>query len=155
MAVTPYTIDSPMGGYHYGVKQLRNGITIDIPATHPQVFDPSVLESNWNDLDVYDIDTVQKFPLGTVLKQNRRVWMYASFAGTVTVGDMVGLRLTMMATTHWRLWLQMLVLLNLRYPLQVQAQTLRSMSLLVVTLRLRRMELQGTHMRSWQTTFWI
>ncbi len=85
----PYDINSPVSFSGYGMHRLRNGVTIDIPATHPQVFDPRNIESNWANIDVYDIDTVQQFPVGTVLKQNLRTYMYTGYLGTVAIGQHV------------------------------------------------------------------
>ena len=89
MAVTPYTIDSVVPGTMHGVHRLRNGITIDIPFTHPEVFDPEGLESNWADVDVFDVDTVAKFPVGTLLKINMKYYMYTEYGATIAAGDLL------------------------------------------------------------------
>lgn len=71
----------------YGEHRLSNGKTIYIPpfslnvVKHPR--------SNWNDIDVYDVDTVQKLPLGTILRIGNQWFAYAEFGATLAAGDLV------------------------------------------------------------------
>ena len=84
--------------FSFGRHRLSNGVEIDIPHVDTAVFDPQTMRSDWNDIDVHDIDTVQRLPIGTVLKRGPRHFMYGSFAGTVTKGQ--GVQSSIPAAAH-------------------------------------------------------
>ncbi len=76
--------------FRYGVHRLRNGELFYIPYVDSSVFDVGLqMPSNWGDIDVHDIDSAQKYPLGTQLRRGTRVWAYAEFGGTTAAGDVV------------------------------------------------------------------
>ena len=76
--------------FRYGVHRLRNGELFYIPYVDNTVFDVGLkMPSNWGDIDVHDIDSAQKYPLGTQLRRGTRVWAYAEFGGVTAAGDVV------------------------------------------------------------------
>ncbi len=76
--------------FRYGVHRLRNGELFYVPYVDSTVFDVGLqMPSNWSDIDIHDIDTAQKYPLGTQLRRGTRVWAYAEFGGTTAAGDVV------------------------------------------------------------------
>lgn len=73
----------------WGVHDLSNGRRIFLPATSPNKFAPGNLDSRWEDIDVFDVDTAARFPIGTQLRINNQVFMYCEFDATIAVGELV------------------------------------------------------------------
>lgn len=72
----------------YGVHNLSNGGRITIPYVDGEVFAAEDMRGDWNDIDVFDVDTSQRLPIGTILQKNARYWAYAEFGGVAAVATL-------------------------------------------------------------------
>ncbi len=71
--------------YRANVTQMPSGQVITLPGD--DVFNmPHGLPS---EIDIYDIDTTQRYPLGTKLEQANKIFRYVEFGGTTKAGDLV------------------------------------------------------------------
>ena len=66
----------------YGKFQLSNGGEIYVP---PHAVNDD-LKSNWNDIDVYDVQTTQQYAIGTLYQLGLQVFGYGEFGGTTVAG---------------------------------------------------------------------
>lgn len=68
-----------------GEFRLKSGAKIYIP---PWAENGSY-KTNWEDIDIYTVDTVQAYAIGTKLQIGNKTWAYAEFGGTTAAGDLV------------------------------------------------------------------
>ncbi len=71
--------------YMQSVVALSGGQVVTLPGDDIFVM-PSALP---DEVDLYDIDTIQRYPLGTKLAFKDNVYRYAEYGGTTAAGDMV------------------------------------------------------------------
>lgn len=73
----------------YGVFNLSNGGQIEIPFVDSEVLASKDMMSEWNDIDVHDVTTVQRLPVGTIMKRHGKTYAYTEFGGTTAAGDLL------------------------------------------------------------------
>ena len=73
----------------YGIHNLSGGGQIDIPYAAEAVLASDDYLTEWNDIDVGSLTTVQRLPIGTILRRNGKVYAYTEFGGTVAVARLV------------------------------------------------------------------
>lgn len=74
-----------MASYQSGLVNLGDGSVVFLPGqtefSMPGAIGPEI--------DVYDIDTVQRYPIGTKLYRGDNIFRYAEYGGTTAAGDLV------------------------------------------------------------------
>ena len=80
----------------YGEFRLKNGGQLYVPPWVETA--PVNPKTNWEDIDIYTVDTVQAYAIGTTLRIGSRTWAYAEFGGTTAAGDL--LQAEVPATAH-------------------------------------------------------
>ena len=68
-----------------GEFRLKSGAKIYVPP-HVENIDA---KTNWEDINIYTVDTVQSYAVGTLLKIGTKTWAYAEFGGTTAAGDLL------------------------------------------------------------------
>ena len=72
------------GNTRFGQFRFRNGVEMYIPWVDEAVFSLTQYGGrDWSDIDVHDVSSTQRFPVGTVLRKGPRWWAYAESGGTI------------------------------------------------------------------------
>lgn len=73
----------------YGEFRLKNGGKIYVPPHVEAAPGFGAVRSDWEDIDVFDVHTVQRYAIGTLFKQANRTYAYCEFGGTSARGEVM------------------------------------------------------------------
>ena len=86
------------GNTRFGQFRFRNGVEMYIPWVDEAVFSLTQYGGrDWSDIDVHDVSSTQRFPIGTVLRKGTRWWAYAESGGTIAAARLAQGKIPMAA----------------------------------------------------------